>query len=597
MDRNQGVNSSADRRSSYSSSPTFPPPPYTIERTPNQDQPINSAHNPAYPSYPNRTFPLPSIPPRLSLPPSHSHNRNSLALSPARRDEPLPPVPQENTTPRHAATTPNPARTLGTPNPSTMTAHTRTRSTGDTARSGRDWVVATFTSHYRRKRERREHQEQQRLQAEREKQEQEERQREAQRHIQELARRREEEERRRQEEERRRQEAMVKTRSSVFGIVQKMLSTHSGSRTASPMEEMDRCSEMCQAVGIVLPEILQEAFVEDHTPFYWVCLNADKESESESRGSGTSSRDDTVNDGELENDSNGTSSEAHTADAGSSENVSGDSTDDTTSSPSTQSPSSNGPDPSLEYFPPTLKALLTYCPFLTATSKREIFEALRITSNNELLQLFLQYSGFSALSGGEKLILASSLRNGRPARDNASLVRATGNKFSVAITIPEFQKRMRVCKKVVVYFIVDMRIWQLEFNTRILKWAVKLSLLKKSRRVTLTSFGLVCRPQGPHDAPTFRFREAQYPITVPYSPSDTKTQPSSSRSSKSTGVDIEVAYEGLQMPLQAPGPVTSALQNIFPCMLPDPLTLHADGCPYMDEEKTFYVRLDADFQD
>ncbi|KAL1729265.1 hypothetical protein EV714DRAFT_213350 [Schizophyllum commune] len=198
---------------------------------------------------------------------------------------------------------------------------------------------------------------------------------------------------------------------------------------------LQSCAESCKAYDIPLHSILQERYMEEHTPLYWAIVKRAEERQASSTSP--------------------------------------------TSSPPTIDPS----DPS-----DTTLILLALAAPLTADTIADIRAACLVFSDNALFQRLRMAPEFSSLSPAEQILF-----NGEAmVPDSVRVEDVKGEGAFVAhIRIPKFQRRMRVAGTVGVEFVALGRIFRLAFLItpqnfrqrhphRPGSWCLSLSLLDNS---------------------------------------------------------------------------------------------------------------------
>ncbi|KAF9524748.1 hypothetical protein CPB83DRAFT_838741 [Crepidotus variabilis] len=189
-------------------------------------------------------------------------------------------------------------------------------------------------------------------------------------------------------------------RTTVLNLVRDLVQEHSSGSPAA-LGILQSCSEACTAHGVSLSTILQDKFIESHSPLYWAIVKR------------------------------------------------------------RQPDSSEDADTRQDHQPmELLDALLKQASPLNSDTVAELRQACLATSDHSIFQRLRIIPQFSATTGADKVILGSTLPP-----DDVSVELGPGNEgaFAVNFDLYQFHKRMMVAKEIKEEFVVRNRIWKISF--------------------------------------------------------------------------------------------------------------------------------------
>ena len=180
-------------------------------------------------------------------------------------------------------------------------------------------------------------------------------------------------------------------RSTVSGLVRDLVQDHS-SGSPAVLGILRSCADACISHGVSFSTILQDKFIEHHTPLYWAIVK---------RASGPSDH--------------------------------------------------NGGEGSLEKRNDLVTALLPYTVSpLNPDTILDLRMACMATSDQVMLQRLQRHPVFSSISGSDQVLMGGS-----PSADDVTVEIGPGDEgaFSVNCVVAQFHKRMMVSKEIILHFI------------------------------------------------------------------------------------------------------------------------------------------------
>ncbi|KAJ7057958.1 hypothetical protein C8F01DRAFT_1027363 [Mycena amicta] len=234
--------------------------------------------------------------------------------------------------------------------------------------------------------------------------------------------------------------AAQEVRKTVTGLLHDLVRNQSIDSNESCVGILDSCSEACAQNGINMPNLLQQAYIQGHTPLYWAIVKRPADP-----------------------------SEAHR-------------------------PSSEAE------LPPLVRALLAYSAPLTSATVTEIRLACLHTCDQWLFQCLRCSPDFPALPHKDQLLLGvqvppDTIEIQVPSKHDAP--------FTITFAFADFQKRMRVTHEVKLDFISHSRIWEIAFidyehgawGIEAGSWAARLMLCDKSPPTNIAHATVTIQPQ------------------------------------------------------------------------------------------------------
>ncbi|KAF8957565.1 hypothetical protein BDZ97DRAFT_1845578 [Flammula alnicola] len=180
-------------------------------------------------------------------------------------------------------------------------------------------------------------------------------------------------------------------RTTVIGLVRDLVRDHSSGSPAA-LGILNSCSDACSSHSVSLSEILQDKFIESHSPLYWAIVKRPK------------------------------------PEVGGHELLEG----------------------STQEEPDLVGALLSHCTPLNAETISELRLACLATSDQIMFQRLHLLPQFSSISGADQVILGADLP---PDDVTVEIGHGTDGAFSVNFRVPQYHKRMMISKEIVLEFI------------------------------------------------------------------------------------------------------------------------------------------------
>ncbi|PPQ65742.1 hypothetical protein CVT24_011775 [Panaeolus cyanescens] len=211
--------------------------------------------------------------------------------------------------------------------------------------------------------------------------------------------------------------SQVKT--TVQGLVRDLVQDHSSSDTLSAAAQgiLLSCSEACNAHSLSFSSILQERFIESHSPLYWAVIKRAKHNPQEGRG-------DLLGD-DIDNEGDRQKAESD-----------------------------------------LLTSLLRHAlkPLLDSETIAELRLACLATSDQDVFQrlrnLVPQFSTSRSIGADQVLLGASPSSKGITDEVWVEIGPGTEGAFAATFSIPQFHKRMMISKEVDLEFVARNRIWR-----------------------------------------------------------------------------------------------------------------------------------------
>ena len=182
-------------------------------------------------------------------------------------------------------------------------------------------------------------------------------------------------------------------RSTVLGLVRDLVQNHSSGSPAA-MGILQSCADACTSHSVSFSAILQEKFIENHTPLYWAIVKRtnglSEDDEGEGGGGSSETKDDLVT------------------------------------------------------------ALLSHISPLDPDTIIDLRMACMATSDQAMFQRLRRSPRFASISKSDQILLGGS-----PSPDDVTVETGPGDKgaFTVDCIVPQFHKRMMVSKEIVLDFI------------------------------------------------------------------------------------------------------------------------------------------------
>ncbi|KAF7307769.1 hypothetical protein MKEN_01137000 [Mycena kentingensis (nom. inval.)] len=256
-----------------------------------------------------------------------------------------------------------------------------------------------------------------------------------------------------------RSRAQVEIRKTITGLLHDLVHNQTIDSNVACASILDSCSEAAAQNGINLPHLLQQAYIQGHSPLYWSIVKRPAESSEVDRPA----------------------SEAE--------------------------------------LPPLIRALLAYSAPLKPATVADIRLACLHTCDEWLFQCLRCSPDFAALPQKDQLLLGvkvppDTLKLRVPAKHDAP--------FTVDFAFTEFQKRLRVTHEVKLEFITHSRIWDFAFvhyingswGIQAGQWAARLTLSDHSPQTNLESVKITILP-GP--TPASEGEEEIKPVILEFS--------------------------------------------------------------------------------
>ncbi|TFK65178.1 hypothetical protein BDN72DRAFT_801395, partial [Pluteus cervinus] len=250
-------------------------------------------------------------------------------------------------------------------------------------------------------------------------------------------------------------------KNTVLGLIQDIVRESHASppspteSDSAPLLILRSCADACTKERLSLSSLLQEKYIGGHTPIYWSILNRPKDT------------------------------------------LPMITYDDSSSSSTTTSllpPPSQTPD--------LLTVLLHFARPLTQNTITEIRLACLPNSDQPLFQRLRLIPEFSSISQTDEMILGTTIPS-----DNVEVENLPGDagEFAADLEIVQFQRRMRVARRIEVEFIARARLWRISFciapdgptqygSPRPGSWCISLSLLACSSPTYIDSRILIAEP-------------------------------------------------------------------------------------------------------
>ena len=193
-------------------------------------------------------------------------------------------------------------------------------------------------------------------------------------------------------------------RSTVLGLVRDLVQDHSSGSPAA-LGILQSCADACTSHSVSFSAILQEKFIENHTPLYWAIVKRTHgpSEDDEGRGGGSEMKDDDL-----------------------------------------------------------ISALLSHISPLNPDTILDLRMACMATSDQAMFQQLRRSPRFASISMSDQILMGGS-----PSPDDVTLEIGPGDKgaFTVDCIVAQFHKRMMVSKEIVLDFIA--RSTYLTFAARI----------------------------------------------------------------------------------------------------------------------------------
>ncbi|KAF8161652.1 hypothetical protein B0H34DRAFT_652603, partial [Crassisporium funariophilum] len=234
----------------------------------------------------------------------------------------------------------------------------------------------------------------------------------------------------------------TEVRSTVLGLVRDLVQDHSSGSPAA-LGILRSCAEACTTHSVSLSSILQEKFIENHTPLYWAIVKRRR-------------------------------------------------SDDLQEVESPESPESD-----------LISALLSQSKPLNPDTILDMRLACLATSDQPMFQRLRLSPQFSSISGSDKILLGADLP---PDDVMVEIGPGEAGAFAVNFEIPQFHKRMMVSKEISLEFVARNRLWRFAFmiipddawyGPPPGSWCVSLSLLEPSPPTWLDARVILVQPDGP----------------------------------------------------------------------------------------------------
>ncbi|KAF8809749.1 hypothetical protein BYT27DRAFT_7187618 [Phlegmacium glaucopus] len=244
-------------------------------------------------------------------------------------------------------------------------------------------------------------------------------------------------------------------RSTVLGLVRDLVQDHSSGSPAA-FGILQSCADACTSHSVSFSAILQEKFIENHTPLYWAIVKrANGPSEDDYEEGGGS---------EMKSD--------------------------------------------------IIAALLSHISPLNPDTILDLRMACMATSDQAMFQRLRMSPRFSSISGSDQVLLGG----GSLPPDDVTVEIGPGDEgaFTVNCVVSQFHKRMMVSKEIILDFIARNRLWRLGlliipddvwYGPPPGSWCVSLSLLEPSpptwfnSRLYLREPGAGIESSGPESQP------------------------------------------------------------------------------------------------
>ena len=183
-------------------------------------------------------------------------------------------------------------------------------------------------------------------------------------------------------------------RSTVLGLVRDLVQDHSSGSPAA-LGILQSCADACTSHSVSFSAILQEKFIENHTPLYWAIVKRINGPSEEDEGGG-------------------------------------------------------GGGGGLEMKDDLVTALLSHISPLDPDTILDLRMACMATSDQAMFQRLRRSPRFASISGSDQILLSGS-----PSPDDVTVEIGPGDKgaFTVDCVVPQFHKRMMVSKEIILDFI------------------------------------------------------------------------------------------------------------------------------------------------
>ncbi|KAF7297246.1 hypothetical protein MIND_00957700 [Mycena indigotica] len=241
------------------------------------------------------------------------------------------------------------------------------------------------------------------------------------------------------------QRAAQEVRKTVTKLIHDLVRNQTIDGNLSCAGILDSCSEACSSNGINMPNLLQQAYIEGHTPLYWAIVKRPADSSEAGRP---------MSEADL---------------------------------------------------PPLVRSLLAYSAPLKPQTVADIQLACLHTCDNWLFQCLRGSPDFPALPHKDQLLLGTQIPPDTIAIQPSTKHNAP---LTATFAFADFQKRMRVTHEVKLEFISHSRIWEFAFihyesgawGINAGQWAARLKLWDKSPQANIDAATITIDPQPAEEA-------------------------------------------------------------------------------------------------